>query len=382
MMKELEKEYIEIYGKKPSKIYFAPGRVNIIGEHIDYNGGLVLPCALSCGTYMLVSEREDDLVFFASTNFEYKDFVEIKNLKDSYDDWIKYPVGVIKQIRTKHTDLKGMNILYSGNIPNGAGLSSSASLEVVTAYAINDINKCSYSKIDLALLSQKAENENVGVNCGIMDQFAVAMGKQEKALLLNCDTLDYKEIDACLGDYKFVISNTNKSRKLVDSKYNERRAECDEALKIISTKKKISYLCELSSEDLTELKPLFTQENIWKRLSHVVEENERVISSSQALTSEDLPRLGALMNASHDSLRDKYEVTGLELDTLVEEARKIQGVLGSRMTGAGFGGCTVSIVHKDNIEEFIEKVGEQYYKKTNIKADFYIAEISDGVKQL
>jgi len=379
---ELEEKYIEIYKKKPSKIFFAPGRVNIIGEHIDYNGGLVLPCALSCGTYMLVGEREDDLVFFASTNFEYRDFVEIRNLKDSYDEWIKYPVGVIKQIRTKHANLKGMNILYSGNIPNGAGLSSSASLEVVTAFAINNINKCSYSNIDLALLSQKAENENVGVNCGIMDQFAVAMGKKDKALLLNCDTLDYKEIDARLGDYRFVISNTNKSRKLVDSKYNERRAECEKALEIISTKKSIAYLCELTNEDLKELKPLFSEENIWNRLSHVVEENQRVIASTQALISTDLPKLGTLMNESHDSLRDKYEVTGVELDTLVEEARKIQGVLGSRMTGAGFGGCTVSIVHKDNIEEFISKVGEEYYKKTKLKADFHIAEISDGVKQL
>jgi len=382
MLKEINNKFIEIYGVEASEVFFAPGRVNLIGEHIDYNGGLVLPCALSCGTYMLVSERDDDLVFFSSANFDYKEYVDLKNLKDSYEEWVKYPVGVISQLQKGGYELKGLNVLFFGNIPNGAGLSSSASIEVVTAYALNEINNCGLSKIDLVKLSQKAENEYVGVNCGIMDQFAVGMGKKDNALLLNCNTLDYKEVSTSLKDYKLVISNTNKPRKLIDSKYNERRKECDDSLALISTRKTVQYLCELSNIELEDMRDLFDSDILWKRTQHVVGENERVKLAAAAMIEGDLSKLGKLMNESHDSLRDLYEVTGYELDTLVDESRKIDGVLGSRMTGAGFGGCTVSIVREDKIDEFISTVGINYKKKTNLTPEFYVAEIGDGVHRI
>lgn len=382
MLNKIKNRFFEIYGVEPSEVFFAPGRVNLIGEHIDYNGGLVLPCALSCGTYMLVSEREDDLVFFSSANFKYKEYVDLKNLKSSYDEWIKYPVGVIDQFQKRGYWLKGLNVLYYGDIPNGSGLSSSASIEVVTAYALNELNRCEISKIDLVKISQKAENEYVGVNCGIMDQFAVGMGKKDNALLLDCNTLNYKVVSALLDGYKLVISNTNKPRKLIDSKYNERRRECDDALTVISNRKTIDFLCDLTVSELEEMKSLFDSEILWKRTLHVVSENERVKMATKSLIDGDLVQLGVLMNESHDSLRDLYEVTGYELDTLVNEARKIDGVLGSRMTGAGFGGCTVSIVKDDVIDDFISKVGFNYKKKTNHTPEFYIAEIGDGVHRI
>lgn len=382
MLKEISNKFIEIYGGEATDVFFAPGRVNIIGEHIDYNGGLVLPCALSCGTYMLVSERDDDQVFFASANFDYKKNVDLNNYEDSYDEWIKYPLGVINQFQKRSFDVKGLNILYWGNIPNGAGLSSSASIEVATAYALNEINSCGLSQTDLVKLSQKAENEYVGVNCGIMDQFAVGMGKIDNALLLDCNTLVYKEVSTSLKDYKLVISNTNKPRKLIDSKYNERRKECDDSLALINTRKTVQYLCDLSTIELDGMRDLFDSDILWKRTQHVVGENERVKLAAEAMIAGDLNKLGGLMNESHDSLRDLYEVTGYELDTLVDEARKIDGVLGSRMTGAGFGGCTVSIVREDNIDKFISEVAKNYTKKTNLTPEFYVAEIGDGVHRI
>jgi len=283
----------------------------------------------------------------------------------------------------KHgTELKGAQLLYYGNIPNGAGLSSSASIELVTAFAFNKLFNLDKDLIELIKLSQKAENEFVGVNCGIMDQFAVGKGKKNHAIFLNCSTLDYEILPFKLDDYKLVIINSNKQRKLADSKYNERVSECTKAVKYLNNRLKIENLSELSIKEFIENRDLIPDEIIKKRAKHVVSENERVISAVEALKKNDLITFGKLMNASHDSLKIDYEVTGNELDTLVDEARKIDGVIGARMTGAGFGGCTVNLLKADCLENFQETVGKNYYEKTGLKADFYFPEIDDGVRQL
>lgn len=370
------------YGKSAEFIFFAPGRINLIGEHIDYNGGNVLPCALSFGTYLLVRKRDDNIISFSSMNYSYIQSININDIKSSYKEWVKYPIGVIDQFTRLGIPICGMDLLFSGDIPIGSGLSSSASIELVTAVALNEILNSKISMIDLIKLSQKSENNFVGVNCGIMDQFAIGMGEKNCAILLNCNTLAYRKIPIILGKYKLIISDTNKPRKLVESKYNERRKECEKAYKIISEVKNIDYLCDLSFADLLDLKYLFTDNVLWKRVSHVVSENERVNSACAALESGNLEEFGRLMNKSHDSLKLDYDVTGKELDVLVEEARKIDGVLGSRMTGAGFGGCTISLVNENNIKEFIDVVGKCYKEKIGLQAKFYTVNIGDGAKRI
>ncbi len=384
-LEQLKQQFTELYGNTPEKvsIYFSPGRVNLIGEHTDYNGGYVFPCALSYGTYLLVRPSNDNQIKFASANFEFKASVNIADIhKKQHDHWINYPLGVMNEFLKLGTKPVGMELLFSGNVPNRAGLSSSASIEIVTAYAINDIYDAGLNGVELAKLGQRAENLFVGVNCGIMDQFASVMGKKDSAIFLNCDTLEYELVPVVMNGYRLVISNTNKRRGLADSKYNERRGECEKAVEYISSRKKIKYLGELTYDDFLVLQDTIKEENVLKRARHVITEIKRTQDAVGELKSGNLKRFGELMNGSHDSLRDDYEVTGIELDTLVEEARKIPGVIGSRMTGAGFGGCTVSLVKEDAIDAFIDEVGSKYQAKTGLKADFYIADIGDGAKKL
>jgi galactokinase len=377
-------EFIKKYDnhKTGLRVYFAPGRVNLIGEHTDYNGGYVFPCALNFGTYLVIRPNNTNLMRLATTNFRFSANVPIKSMEPQAKHWINYPMGVMDQFIKQGFSLEGMDMMFSGTIPNGAGLSSSASIEMVTAFALNDLLEFNLKMIDLVKLSQKAENEFVGVKCGIMDQFASGMGKKDHAIFINCKTLDYETIPVNPGDYKILISNTNKRRGLAGSKYNERRAQCEAAVKILSKTKKIKFLGDLNLQQFNKLQYLLTDEIILKRARHVVSENERVLEAIKALQEGDLVTFGRLMNESHDSLKDDYEVTGIELDTLVEEARKIEGVLGSRMTGAGFGGCTVSLVHNDSLEKFTSQVGSTYKSATGLKPDFYVAEIGDGVRRL
>ena len=384
-LKKLKEKFSSVYDtdEKNIQVYFAPGRVNLIGEHTDYNGGYVFPCALNFGTTLLVKENHKNVFRFATTNFENKGEISIKPpFIKAGKEWYYYPLGVIDQFSKMGISFRGLDFLFSGDIPNGAGLSSSASIEMVTAFSINDIFSIGKNMVSLVKLSQKAENQFIGVNCGIMDQFSIGMGAVNKAIFLNCDTLDYELVPLVIKGHKLIISNTNKRRGLADSKYNERRAECDTAVQNLSQVKKIKNLSELSFTRFLEINDMITSPVIRRRAKHVISENQRVLDAIKALKAGNLVLFGQLMNASHDSLRNDYEVTGIELDTLVEEARKIPGVLGSRMTGAGFGGCTVSLVQEDSVNEFIEQVAIGYLERTGLKADFYVAEVGDGTKRI
>jgi galactokinase len=381
---ELKNRFIEIYGKseEPS-LFFAPGRINLIGEHIDYNGGNVFPCALDFGTTAVARKRNDNKIKFASINLSHTVEVDLDHISyDKKDGWANYPKGVIDQFLKKEFKLGGFEVLYYGTIPNGAGLSSSASIELVTSVLLKEFFNCHIDQVEMVKLSQKAENEFVGVNCGIMDQFAIGMGKKDRAIYLNCDTLEYEYVPVDLKDMKLVIANTNKRRGLEDSKYNERRRECDMAVAALQTRLDIDYLADLTPEKWEENKHLITDETVRKRAEHAVYENARVKEAVTKLRQGDMIAFGKLLDESHKSLRDLYEVTGFELDTMVEEAWKTEGVLGSRMTGAGFGGCTISIVKEEAVNKFMRQVGENYQKKTGLKPDFYIANIGDGAKKM
>lgn len=381
---ELKNRFTEIYGEgaEPS-LFFAPGRINLIGEHIDYNGGNVFPCALDFGTTAVARKRDDNRIKFASLNLPLTVTVDVDHIVyDEKDDWANYPKGVIDQFLQRGFTLGGFEVLYDGTIPNGAGLSSSASVELVTSVLLKDFFHCDIDQVEMVKLSQKAENEFVGVNCGIMDQFAIGMGKKDMAIYLNCDTLEYEYAPVNLQGMKLVIGNTNKRRGLADSKYNERRKECDMAVAALQTRLDIDYLADLTPKEWEDNKHLITDEIVRKRGEHAVYENARVKTAVAKLNEGDLEAFGKLLNESHKSLRDLYEVTGFELDTMVEEAWKTEGVLGSRMTGAGFGGCTISIVKDEAVENFKKQVGENYKKKTGLKADFYIANIGDGARKI
>ena len=388
MKEQLLKEFKEKFGSEGDiRSYFAPGRVNLIGEHTDYNGGHVFPCALTIGTYAIVRKREDRNFRFYSTNFESLGVIEasLDNLKyDKALDWTNYPLGVVWAFIEKGYPVDyGFDMLLFGNIPNGSGLSSSASVEVVTGVALRDLfGYDDISMIDIALFGQYSENNFNGVNCGIMDQFAIAMGKKDQAIFLDTSDLSYTYAPIKLANEKIVIACSNKKRGLGDSKYNERRAECEEALAELQTKLDIKALGELSEEEFESNKDLIKSEVRQRRAKHSVYENQRTLKAVDALKAGNLEELGKLMNASHVSLRDDYEVTGIELDTLVENAWEQEGVIGSRMTGAGFGGCTVSIVKTDCVDKFIENVGKAYLEKIGYAADFYVVEIGDGGRVL
>ncbi len=386
MKQKMFEEFIKIYGSTPEEIhyYFSPGRVNLIGEHIDYNGGYVFPCALDMGTYLAVRKREDALVQFSTLNFDLKTEMDLMDPIEAIaqDGWSNYPKGIIKAFKELPVALKGMDFLYYGNIPNGSGLSSSASLEVVTAFALNDLFAAQLSLLDLVKISQRTEREFIGVNCGIMDQFAVAFGRENAAILLDCNTLEYTYAPLILGDYKIVICNTQKQRGLGDSKYNQRRGECEYALSRLNTSLNLTNLCELTPQTYEQHKALIDDSTARDRATHAIYENARVKEATLALSENDLLAFGKLMNASHDSLRDLYEVSCEELDVMVEEALKIEGTIGARMTGAGFGGCTVNIVKQDAIENFVENVSKNYFERTGLTAEIYIATVGDGVKKI
>ena len=385
-MKHLEQKFQEVFGSPAEKHFFAPGRVNLIGEHTDYNGGNVFPCAIDKGTYGLVKKRNDRRFRMYSENFAdlgVMEFTLDELTNDKKHDWANYPKGVIKMFLEAGQKIdSGFDIFFSGNIPNGAGLSSSASIEMLTAIVLKDLFNLSIDPVEMAQLGKKTENLFIGVNSGIMDQFAVAMGKKDNAILLDCNTLKYDYVPVVLKDEVIVIANTNKRRGLADSKYNERRAECDEALAELQTKLPIKALGELSIEQFEANKDLIKSPIRQKRAKHAVYENQRTLKAQKELSAGNLAEFGKLMNQSHISLRDDYEVTGVELDTLAALAWEQPGVVGSRMTGAGFGGCTVSIVKKDKVDDFIKNVGEAYKNKIGYAADFYIASVSDGAKKL
>lgn len=387
-LKDVKVKFLEVFGESNGtdneiRSYHSPGRVNLIGEHTDYNGGYVFPCALSFGTYAVARKRNDSIMKFASTNFDLKVDVDLKNNKYvKEDDWTNYTKGVVDQFVENGANISGFEVMFSGNIPNGSGLSSSASLELAMSVVLNDLFGLKYDMLDMVKLSQKAENEFVGLNCGIMDQFAVGMGKKDNAMFLNCLTLKYEYAPVVLNGAKIVIANTHKRRGLADSKYNERRSECESAVADLKKVMNIECLADVSVEEFEKNKMAIQNEVCRKRAEHVVYEDARTLEAVKKLQEGKIDEFGKLMNASHDSLRDLYEVTGLELDTLVDEARKIEGTIGSRMTGAGFGGCTVSIVKDEYIDKFIEEVGKNYKAKTGLTAEFYVAEIGDGAKRI
>lgn len=364
------------------EVYFAPGRVNLIGEHTDYNGGFVLPCALQLGTWLLIRRRKDHLLRFASGNQEFRaDILLEKANQPIGKSWVNYPLGVFDQFRQHQIPLQGFDMYFSGDIPNGAGLSSSASIEMVTAFALNDMLGAGLEMIDLVKWSQRAENEFVGVNCGIMDQFAVGMGEKDHAIFLNCLSLEHKPVPFKLDGYRLIVANTKKVRGLADSKYNERVAECQLAVTYLSDQFGVNKLGQISFMQFFKIQDIIPDEVIRKRARHVISEDQRVINAISALSKYDIMQFGALMNASHESLRDNYEVTGPELDTLVEEAWKINGVVGARMTGAGFGGCTVNIVREDAVDRFLNEVGAAYFARTKLVPEFYMAQVSGGVRK-
>ena len=377
------RKFAEIFGDAEGvQVYFAPGRVNLIGEHTDYNGGHVFPCALTIGTYGAVRKRPDRKLRFYSMNFERLGVLEssLDELKpDPRADWTNYPKGVIWAFGEKGLEASaGMDLLLYGNIPNGSGLSSSASVEVLTGFILRDLFGFAVSNQDLALIGQYSENRFNGVNCGIMDQFAIAMGRKDHAIFLDTADLSYEYAPIKLEKAKIVIACSNKKRGLGDSKYNERRSECERALEELQKVCEANSLGELTEEAFEAHRDSIGSEVRQRRARHAVYENRRAIAAVSALRENDLAAFGRLMNASHISLRDDYEVTGAELDTLVEEAWKVEGVIGSRMTGAGFGGCTVSIVEEQAIDNFIARVGAAYQEKIGYPADFYVVEVGDG----
>ena len=383
MKDQMIEGFRKIYGGDGEiKVYFAPGRVNLIGEHTDYNGGHVFPCALTMGTYAAVRQRDDNKLRFYSANFEKLGVIEssLDELVWTKEaDWTNYPKGVMWAYGQKGYRFdKGFDMYYFGNIPNGSGLSSSASIEVLTALVLKDTFGFDTSFTDMALISQFAENKFNKVNCGIMDQFAIAMGKAGHAIFLDTSNLSYEYAPVKLDNAKIVISCSTKKRGLGDSKYNERRAECEEALEELQKVIDIKTLGDLSEEAFERYKSAIKSEVRQRRAKHAVYENQRTIKAVKALKEGDIEEFGRLMIASDTSLREDYEVTGKELDTLVAAALKQPGVIGSRMTGAGFGGCTVSIVKTDAVDNFIEKVGKEYKDTIGYAADFYVADIGGG----
>lgn len=388
MKKQLIEGFTKVFGSGGDiRVFFAPGRVNLIGEHTDYNGGHVFPCALTIGTYAAVREREDRKLRFYSANFEKEGVIETSldelTPNPEKDLWTRYVKGVIWAYREHGLDsAKGFDFYCLGTIPNSSGLSSSASLEVLTAKVIITLSGWENDMVLAAKLGQYAENRYVGVNCGIMDQFAIAMGKKDSAIFLDTSTLEYEYVPVRISGCKIVIGNTNKKRGLGDSKYNERRAECEKALSEIQDVLTVQTLGELDEAMFEKVRGAIDSDTVAKRAYHAVTENRRTIKAVTCLRENRIEEFGKLMNMSHVSLRDDYEVTGTELDTLVDAAWKQEGVIGARMTGAGFGGCTVAIVKEENVDAFIGNVGKAYLEKIGYAADFYVVDIGDGPREL
>ena len=384
-IEQLKSAYEAAYQKPATDIFFSPGRVNLIGEHTDYNGGFVFPCALSFGTYLLLATNTEKKINFRSLNVEAVYSLELPQLTSPLPNkaWANYPIGVLAQFIKRGVAIEqGYDILFWGNVPAGAGLSSSAAMEVVTAFAFNELLGTGYDRTELAKIGQKAEHEFAGVMCGIMDQFASAQGKQDHAIYLNCDTLAFDLVPVKLEGIKVVVSNTHSPHHLDSGAYNDRVRQCQLAVQQISSVRPIKNLAELTQADFEQVEHAITDEVAHRRARHVVGEVQRTKDAVEALQHGNIELFGKLMTQSHISLRDDYEVTGLQLDSLAEAAWKVEGVIGSRMTGGGFGGCTVSLVRDESIPAFIEQVGAEYTEKTGLKADFYIAEIGDGAHRV
>lgn len=381
---DLKTEFTKLYHEQPTRCYFSPGRINLIGEHIDYNGGHVFPCAISLGIYGAVSPRTDQQFNFYSTSFPDLGVIKVNLDHLDYvkqDSWVNYAKGMMLFLREKGAWFKhGLNVFLNGNIPDGAGLSSSAALEMMIGMIMKDQFNLAVDRLELVKLGVKTENDFIGVNSGIMDQFAVAMSKKDQAILLDTANLAYQMVPLKLNDNVIVIMNTNKRRELSDSKYNERRQECEDGLKALQTKLQIHTLGELDDQTLDEYSYLLPSEVLLKRCRHAVWENQRTLRAEQALQAGNLAEFGRLMNASHVSLANDYEVTGKELDTLVHTAWRQAGVLGARMTGAGFGGCAIALVNKEKVNSFQTKVSQEYEQTIGYQPSFYLAETADGTK--
>ena len=388
-LKQLETRFFEVFNKEEEQVrlFFSPGRVNLIGEHIDYNGGFVFPAAITFGTYAAVGLRTDGKVGIYSSNFVEDGVIEfaLSNLERCENEsWSVYVKGVIDVfIKAGYEVKQGFNAYIDTTLPKGVGgLSTSASLELLIGEILADLNRLEIDMIEKVKLAQKAENEYVGVNCGIMDQFAIGMGKKDHAIKLNTNDLSYEYAVCDLQDYRILIMNTNKKRELADSKYNERRQECDKALAYLQEKTNIKYLCDLTPTKFDQIAEVLVEETLYKRAKHAVYENERVKLAIDALEQGDLVEFGELLNKSHESLRNDYEVTGAELDTIVALACKQEGVLGARMTGAGFGGCAIAIVHQDKLSVVQDAVAKGYRDTIGYDASFYVAAIGDGTRKL
>ncbi|MFL0251345.1 galactokinase [Clostridium neuense] len=383
---KIKSEFEKVFSKNAERFFFAPGRINLIGEHTDYNGGHVFPCAITLGTYAAVSFNNSNKCSLYSMNFESLGVINVDLDDLAYkkeDNWTNYIKGMLQELKTHgYTIDKGMDILFYGEIPNGAGLSSSASIELVSGVLLKGMFNLDVEMIDLIKMGKSVENNYIGVNSGIMDQFAIGMGKKDCAILLDCNTLEYSYAPVKLDGYNIIIMNTNKRRELADSKYNERRAECENALGILKKELNINSLGELDAETFEKYKHLIKDEVVLKRAKHAVYENIRTVKALEELNKGNLETFGKLINESHISLKNDYEVTGKELDTLAETAWKQEGILGARMTGAGFGGCAIAIVKKASTDKFIKNVGETYLKEIGYSADFYIANIGDGAKEI
>lgn len=379
----LKAEFEKKFNKPAEHIFFCPGRVNLIGEHIDYNGGMVMPCAITMGTTLLVAKNNDNVFRFRAVDFPETTDVAIQSAySKTGPEWFNYPVGVIHEFTKAGIELTGLDFLFSGNLPIGSGLSSSASIEVLTAHALNEMFNAGMSKVELALLGKRVENDFMGLNSGIMDQFAVAMGKDSHAVLLNCDTLDYEYLPFEIGDYVLAIVNTNKPRKLVESKYNERFNECRTALKQLQQKLAVTHLCEVAIEDFTSNRNLINDAVVENRALHVISEDERVKKAKTALVSGDIKTFGELMYASHNSLQNLYEVSGKELDTIVDFCKTYEDCIGARMTGAGFGGCAIALIKKDSFDDFSEKLTAYYNEHIGYKPGVFSSVIAEGVRTI
>lgn len=379
MKNELADKFFETYGQQPAATYFTPGRVNLIGEHIDYNGGLVMPCAITLGTWLCLAPNNDQIIRFKSLNFPEEAEIPMAPVfvKDG-PGWYNYPLGVFHEILKNFQIPVGFDLLYYGNIPVGSGLSSSASIEVITAYALTAYLELEIDRLSIVKLAKRVENEFIGVNSGIMDQFAVAFGEKDKAIVLDCDSLDYKIVECNLGDQVLTIINTKKPRGLAESKYNERVEECQTALSILNQELNLNNLCELTAEKFAAYSHLITDQTILNRATHVINENDRVHLAAKVLSEGNLEEFGRLMYASHQSLQDLYEVSGKELDTVVEFSRSYPAVTGARMTGAGFGGCAIAILPKDEVPAYSEKLIAYYTERIGYPCEVYISEIGNG----
>jgi galactokinase len=379
----LIKEFRNRFHKEPSHVFFCPGRVNLIGEHIDYNGGKVMPFAIASGTYLAVAKNTEKVLRFECLNFPE---TAALSLQDSYTrtgkEWYNYPLGVISYFAEQGHTLSGLDMLFAGNLPVRSGLSSSASIEVLTGFALSELFALNVSLKDIAILSKKVENEFIGMNCGIMDQYAVAMGKKDHAILLDCDTIEHEYLPMQLGKYVIAVINTKKPRELVESKYNERFAECGKALTALKKQLPVQNLCEAEPDVFVLHRHLIDDPVLEKRAMHVIFENQRVKQAAAALREGNLATLGKLMYDSHQSLNELYEVSGKELNTIVDFCRDYKECIGARMTGAGFGGCAIALVKKDCFDDFAQKITAYYKEKIGYEPEVLASGAEDGVRTL